>query len=318
MRKNGLVPNMERALAYLDPSPNGIFAASLAGLFAARQQTLITVLKAKNADFPGRADVAQVLSEQWRWCSRRCLPRVGRQAGSSIFDVLRSACPDQNDLAMAMVRSRSPGRGYDLVFIGIEHAISASADQFDNRLPAAGRDVRRTLAITCSTEKTSCRESGAPLRRYWYPQEERQLPDWPLRMALLRLQAPANNARSRSCMFSTHRTIRHCSVAEPAVRVCPFWPRPAAWGSATICAQGDLRHAAAEAAIERAARAGRYDLVVVGTSLREGRRNSLDHTCHALLRNLDSPTLLWSPCENYEVHRVPQRRSTCSRWIGGT
>jgi len=47
------VPNMERALAYLDPSPNGMLAASLAGLFAARQQILITVLKQKMPALPG-------------------------------------------------------------------------------------------------------------------------------------------------------------------------------------------------------------------------------------------------------------------------
>jgi hypothetical protein len=57
------VPNMERALAYLDTSPNGMLAASLAGQFAARQQVLITVLKAKISDPPGRADAGQVLTE---------------------------------------------------------------------------------------------------------------------------------------------------------------------------------------------------------------------------------------------------------------
>jgi nucleotide-binding universal stress UspA family protein len=53
-----------------------------------------------------------------------------------------------------------------------------------------------------------------------------------------------------------------------------------------------VTHASAEAAIERAARAGRYDLVVVGTSLREGATKFLGPRSSALLRNLDSPTLL--------------------------
>ena len=47
-----------------------------------------------------------------------------------------------------------------------------------------------------------------------------------------------------------------------------------------------------EAAIQRVARAGRYDLVVVGTSLREGATKSLGPRSSALLRNLNSPTLL--------------------------
>ena len=37
---------MERALVYVDDSPNGRLAARLAGLFAARQQVLTTVLEA--------------------------------------------------------------------------------------------------------------------------------------------------------------------------------------------------------------------------------------------------------------------------------
>ena len=39
------VPKMERALVYLDASPNGTLAASLAGMFAARQQVLTTVME---------------------------------------------------------------------------------------------------------------------------------------------------------------------------------------------------------------------------------------------------------------------------------
>ena len=41
------LPKMERALVYVDDSPNGRLAARLAGLFAARQKILATVLEHK-------------------------------------------------------------------------------------------------------------------------------------------------------------------------------------------------------------------------------------------------------------------------------
>jgi nucleotide-binding universal stress UspA family protein len=53
-----------------------------------------------------------------------------------------------------------------------------------------------------------------------------------------------------------------------------------------------VTHASPEAAIQRAARHGRYDLVVVGTSLREGATKFLGPRSSALLRKLDPPTLL--------------------------
>jgi len=47
-----------------------------------------------------------------------------------------------------------------------------------------------------------------------------------------------------------------------------------------------------EVEIRRAARAGRYDLVVVGTSLRRGETRFLSPRSSALIRSLRSPVLL--------------------------
>jgi Kef-type K+ transport system membrane component KefB len=58
-----IVPKMERALVFLDHSPNGKLTATLAGMFAARQQVLTTVMeigagREGNVD-PGRKILAQ-------------------------------------------------------------------------------------------------------------------------------------------------------------------------------------------------------------------------------------------------------------------
>ena len=283
------VPNMERALAYLDPSPNGIFAASLAGLFAARQQTLITVLKAKNADFPGRADVAQVLSETVALVLEKMSPASGRQAGSASsmsLDQLVQIKTADGDGAL----ERESGKGYDLVFIGIEHPISASADQFDNRLQRLVETFDGPLAIVLN-RKDQAAESGAPLK-ILVPTGGTPAAGLAIEMALA-LASASNGAL----------TVLH--VFDPQDDTALLRGRARRQGLSLLAEARRLgerndmplkaiyvTHASAEAAIERAARAGRYDLVVVGTSLREGATKFLGPRSSALLRNLDSPTLL--------------------------
>jgi nucleotide-binding universal stress UspA family protein len=283
------VPNMERVLAYLDPSPNGILAASLAGLFAARQQTLITVLKAKNAGSLGRSDAAQVLSETVALALEKMSPASGRQAGSASsmsLDQLVQIKTADGDGAL----ERESGKGYDLVFIGIEHPISASEDQFDNRLQRLVETFDGPLAIALN-RKDQAAEPAAPLK-ILVPTGGTPAAGLAIEMALA-LASASNGAFTVLHVFDPQddtallrgRTSRQgLSLLAEARRLGERNDMPL---KAIYVA-----HASAEAAIERAARAGRYDLVVVGTSLREGATKFLGPRSSALLRNLDSPTLL--------------------------
>ena len=153
---------MERALAYLDTSPNGMLAASLAGQFAARQQTLITVLKAKIADPPGRADAGQVLSEAVALALEKMSHTARREAGPaspmSSHQLVHLKTADGDDAL-----ERESGKGYDLVFVGIEHPISVSADQFDNRLQRLVETFDGPLAIVLN-RKDQAAGPGAPLK----------------------------------------------------------------------------------------------------------------------------------------------------------
>jgi len=283
------VPNMERALAYLDPSPNGMLAASLAGLFAARQQILITVLKAKNADSPGRADAAQVLSETVALALEKMSHASGPLAGSASsmsLDQLVQIKTADGDGAL----ERESGKGYDLVFIGIEHPISASADQFDNRLQRLVETFDGPLAIVLN-RKDQAAEPGAPLK-ILVPTGGTPAAGLAIEMALA-LASASNGALTVLHVFDPQddtallrgRARRQgLSLLDEARRLGERNDMPVKAIYVT--------HASAEAAIERAARAGRYDLVVVGTSLREGATKFLGPRSSVLLRNLDSPTLL--------------------------
>ena len=90
------VPKMERALVYLDDSPNGQLAASLAGMFAARQQVLTTVMEhwmpAREGDVdPGR----QLFAQGCDAGPREGASRFGRRAAFGAADVFAGACACQ-------------------------------------------------------------------------------------------------------------------------------------------------------------------------------------------------------------------------------
>ena len=266
-----------------------MLAASLAGLFAARQQILITVLKAKNADSPGRADAAQVLSETVALALEKMSHASGPLAGSASsmsLDQLVQIKTADGDGAL----ERESGKGYDLVFIGIEHPISASADQFDNRLQRLVETFDGPLAIVLN-RKDQAAEPGAPLK-ILVPTGGTPAAGLAIEMALA-LASASNGALTVLHVFDPQddtallrgRARRQgLSLLDEARRLGERNDMPVKAIYVT--------HASAEAAIERAARAGRYDLVVVGTSLREGATKFLGPRSSVLLRNLDSPTLL--------------------------
>jgi nucleotide-binding universal stress UspA family protein len=284
------VPNMERALAYLDTSPNGLLAASLAGLFAARQQTLITVLKAKIASSPGRADAVQLLSETVALALDKMSPASGRQVGSappmSLHQLVHIKSADADDAL-----ERESVKGYDLVFIGIEQPISGSADQFDNRLQKLVETFDGSLAFVLNGNDRAAAELGAPLK-ILVPTGGTPAAGLAIEMALALARA-SNGAL----------TVLH--VFDPQDDTALLRGRARRQGLSLLAEARRLgerndvplkttyvTHASPEAAIQRVARAGRYDLVVVGTSLREGATKFLGPRSSALLRNLDSPTLL--------------------------
>ncbi|HEY2871411.1 MAG TPA: cation:proton antiporter, partial [Reyranella sp.] len=123
------LPKMERALVYVDDSPNGRLAARLAGLFTARQQVLATVIDAnaqkekansKKERTPERATSSEHLAEAARASAEQ--PK-----GAESLVTTRPA-PGESAL------QREIARGYDIAFVGLEHPFNPSSQQFEQRL----------------------------------------------------------------------------------------------------------------------------------------------------------------------------------------
>jgi Kef-type K+ transport system membrane component KefB/nucleotide-binding universal stress UspA family protein len=249
------LPRMERALVYVDDSANGRLAAQLAGLFAGRQQMLTTVLEHVPADrrveqSGGRDQVAEA--------SRIMADRPA--GGDSLVSVRAGSGGD--GLAREILR------GYDIAFVGLERPIPANARHFDEKLqellatfagpvaiavngvgaagpsdipldillPASGaQDARLATEIALSLAHAS--KGKITALHVFHPQDD---------TGLLR-------GRSRrqgiSMLVDVHRLGKRSGVPVKGLTATNVNP---------------------EAEIRRALRGGRFDLMVLGTSLRQG------------------------------------------------
>jgi len=122
-------------------------------------------------------------------------------------------------------------KGYDLVFIGIEHPIAASADQFDHRLQKLVETFDGPLAIVLNREDHPA-EPDAPLK-ILVPTGGTPAAGLAIEMALA-LARPSNGPLTVLHVFDPQddtALLRN----RPLARACRFWPRLAAWVSATMC-----------------------------------------------------------------------------------
>jgi Kef-type K+ transport system membrane component KefB/nucleotide-binding universal stress UspA family protein len=271
------LPRMERALVYVDDSANGRLAAQLAGLFAGRQQMLTTVLEHVPADrrveqSGGRDQVAEA--------SRIMADRPA--GGDSLVSVRAGSGGD--GLAREILR------GYDIAFVGLERPIPANARHFDEKLqellatfagpvaiavngvgaagpsdipldillPASGaQDARLATEIALSLAHAS--KGKITALHVFHPQDD---------TGLLR-------GRSRrqgiSMLVDVHRLGKRSGVPVKGLTATNVNP---------------------EAEIRRALRGGRFDLMVLGTSLRQGETKFLGPRMASLLRVIRTPVLL--------------------------
>ena len=271
------LPRMERALVYVDDSANGRLAAQLAGLFAGRQQMLTTVLEHVPADrrveqSGGRDQVAEA--------SRTMADRPA--GGDALVSVRAGSGGD--GLAREILR------GYDIAFVGLERPIHANARHFEEKLqellarfagpvaiavngvgaagpsdipldillPASGtQDARLATEIALSLAHAS--KGKVTALHVFHPQDD---------TALLRGRS---RRHGMSVLVDVHRLGKRSGVAVKGLTATNVNP---------------------QAEIRRALRGGRFDLMVVGTSLRQGETKFLGPRMANLLRVIRTPVLL--------------------------
>jgi nucleotide-binding universal stress UspA family protein len=270
------LPKMERALVYVDDSPNGRLAARLAGLFAARQQVLTTVLDAGGKRWSEQPGSGEHLAEA---------ARVTAEQHQTVLSPVTTR-PAVHDDAL----QREIGRGYDIVFVGLERPIEAESRRFEQRvqelvrafhgpvaiavngagaagpadvpleilLPTSGTAEAR-LATEMALALAHASKGAVEALHVFQPQDD---------TALLRGRARRPGI---SLLVDAHRLGKRSGVPVRGLTATNSKP---------------------DTEIRRALRGGRFDLVVLGTSLRQGETKFLGSRMARLLRGIRTPALV--------------------------
>ncbi len=275
------LPKMERALVYADDSPNGRLASRLAGLFAARQEVLTTVLQPKATD----AESADETTRRAHLSEAAQTVLAGTEAKPAIEQLVMER-PGDHENAI----EREIARGYDIAFVGIDRPIAESQLRFEERLqklvnsfdgpvaiaingagaagpadvpldillPAAGTQDAR-LATEIAISLAAATKGNVTALHVFDPQAD---------TAVLRGRG---RRAGMSVLVDVHRAGKRGGVPVKGLTATNIRP---------------------EAEIRRALRGGGFDLVVLGTSLRHGETRFLGPRTAALIRVVRTPMLL--------------------------
>jgi Kef-type K+ transport system membrane component KefB/nucleotide-binding universal stress UspA family protein len=290
------LPKMERALVYVDDSPNGRLAARLAGLFAARQQVLATVI-----DADGQKEKANAQTDKAKDKANGKKEKTPEHAPSSehLTEAARAGA-EQPKAAESLVTMRPApdesalqreiARGYDIAFVGLEHPFNPSSSQFEQRLQELVDSFDGPVAIAVNG-------AGAA---------------GPADVPLDILLPTSGTADARlateialALAHATKGTVGALHVFEPQGDTAVLRGRGRRPGISLLVDAHRLgkrsgvpvkgltaTNARPEREIRRTLRGGRFGLVVLGTSLRQGETKFLGPRTFALLRGTRTPALV--------------------------
>ena len=184
---------------------------------------------------------------------------------------------------------KEAAKGYDIAFVGIDNR-SRNSTALRGRcrlLPPRSRPVAIALngrrydrpRPTCRSTSW-CRPAAAP--------DARLATEIALTLAACQQGHPDRAARLRSA--GRHALLRG-RARRPASRC---WSTPTGWASAAACRQGTDRDQPQAGGRDPPRRCvgGRFDLVVLGTSLRQGETKFLGPRTLGLVQSLRTPVLL--------------------------
>ncbi len=291
------LPNMERALVYVDDSANGRLAGRMGGLFAASRQLAdhgCCILPARKRAPAGVTAAGGHVAE-----AASCLAQQGTDREGSGAAPPQPAVRTPHQLVQAKPAGaddaieREIAKGYDIAFVGVDHPIEEVTYRFEDRLqrlieaftgpvaiasngagaagpadvpldilvPTSGSaDARLATEIALALAKAS---GGTVTALHVFdPHED---------TALLRGRA---RRLGMSVLVDAHRLVRKRSDV------------PVKGLTATNIKLLRDRDPPG------AAHGGRFDLLVLGTSLRQGEAKFLGPRTAMLLRGIRTPVLL--------------------------
>lgn len=283
------VPKMERALVVVDDSANARFAAGLAGMFAAQEQVLVTIMERPSEKKDQDETGLQHLSRVAALTLERTAPARSEEGALvpqiPVEELVQGKAFDTDTAA-----ETEATKGYSIVFVGIKQPIAAAASHFAEPLQRLVDVFDGPLAVALNGGRSPAEPAHA--LRILVPTGG--TPDARLAMEVgLSLAKASGGTITALHVFDPlddtqllrGRVSRHgLSLLEDARRL----------GKRAEVAIDTLTVANSkpEVEIRRAARRAHYDLIVIGTSLRQGELKFLSPRSTSLVRSLRTPVLL--------------------------
>ena len=286
-----MVPKMERTLVQIDDSPNGRFAAVIAGTFVEQRQMLATVIERR-----GDTEVTEATG-------------AGAQGITGVVEAIRRLRPPTTEAepelpapmpieAMIQVKAAATdeaivteaAKGYDLIFAGFARPVSLTAQQFEEPLQSLVATFEGPMAIMLNAPRT-VPAAGRPLN-ILVPTGG--TPDARLATEIALALAKATKGsltvlhvfdpREDTDLLRGRARRQGMSILVDARRLGK---------RSDVDVKGiALTNASPETAIRQAIRSGRFDLIVLGSTLRQGRSRFLGPRSSNLIRDLPCPILL--------------------------
>lgn len=270
------LPQMERALVYADHSPNGRLAARLAGLFTARHRVLTTVLEPAADKGAEGAAAGEHLVEA---------ARAGTDQPQDTESLVSSRAMAHDD---ALIREIA--KGYDIAFVGLSKPVDPATRHFEAQLQDLVNAFDGPVAITINGSGTAG-PADIPLDILLPTSgtaDARLATEMALALAgaskgtvtalhVFQPEADTDLLRGRSrrpgisLLVDAHRLGKRSGVSVKGLTATHLQP---------------------DAVIRRSLRGGRFDLVVLGTSLRQGETKFIGPRTAALLRTIRTPALV--------------------------
>ena len=282
------VPQMERTLVYVDGSANGELTAILAGRFAAHQGVLTTVLEMSREGgdkTPGRArlmEAANTTRQDTPEPSEKETPAAAKPAIEQLVQARTAGSED--------AIGKEAAKGYSIAFVGIGQPISLTAPRFEEPLQGLVSAFDGPIAILLNGDRydASSDRSLDILVPTGGSADSRLATEIALTLA----------AASRGTLTALH-------VFDPREETLLLRGRTRRLGMSVLIEAHRLgkrsglavkeltaTNAEPETEIRRVARPGRYDLIVLGTSLRQGETKFLGPRTLGLVQTLRTPVLL--------------------------
>src|SRR5262245_44028706 len=291
--EKGFVANLERILVVVDDSPNGVFAARLAGLIVGPRGLLATVLKVPAAG--SRKEEAAKDSE----APDAVLEALTRSAENAVSEQEGAAAEvdtvnPKPDLSLEEVIEQEARKGYDLLVIGVHPATSPKGG-FHATVSRIASMFDGATAVVAARGRHERDPQGSPID-ILVPVTGNEVSRRGAEVAISLARAaaapitalsvvPRSVGAERDRLGAARRDA--AEVVKEIKAIAEFNEVPLKSAVRT-----DI---SAEDAILRQARQGRHDLIVLGVSRRPGRTLSFGELPTALGESADRPLMFIAP-----------------------